>query len=152
MNDAKDTRSKKLKVVLFEDDSDAEAWFAAAKSRYYSHEETNVDIEEHIISNESQIYSFFLEDYSIPELLIVDLKVNSRPKAGLEAIEFFRRKAPHKKMPIIVFSLANGESVREEAYKSGATSFVKKPVNTERRILALVHIFKYWIDLDERQN
>lgn len=140
-------KKEPLKVVLYEDDEAARAWVNEAKHNYRDWAQKVPHIDYTVVPDPISLDRLLKSESNQPDLLIVDLDIQNDPDAGYKAIKRFRQIASDDKMPIVVFSASYGKPIRQTAYSSGATSFVKKPANKEKRIQALADIFGYWLEL-----
>lgn len=64
-----------------------------------------------------------------PELLVVD--INMPEVSGLDLIEFLRRRAEWKDIPIIMLSSEAADTMVDKALNLGADAYVLKPVTIE---------------------
>jgi DNA-binding response OmpR family regulator len=64
-----------------------------------------------------------------PQLLILDI---SMPEiSGLDLLEFLRRRAEWKELPIVILSSESADSMVDKALQSGADAYMMKPVTLE---------------------
>jgi DNA-binding response OmpR family regulator len=64
-----------------------------------------------------------------PELLILD--INMPEISGLDMVEFLRRRADTKELPIVMLSSEATDLIVDRALELGADSYVMKPVTVE---------------------
>ena len=64
-----------------------------------------------------------------PDLMIVD--INMPEVSGLDLVEFLRRRAEWKSMPIVILSSEAGDTMVDKALRYGADSYITKPVTLE---------------------
>jgi DNA-binding response OmpR family regulator len=64
-----------------------------------------------------------------PELLILD--INMPEVSGLDMVEFLRRRADTKDLPIVMLSSEATDLIVDQAMQLGADSYVMKPVTVE---------------------
>ena len=74
-----------------------------------------------------------------PDLLILDL--NMPEISGLDMIEFLRRRADLKDLPIVMLSSEAADSVVDKALALGADSYVMKPVTIDELEKAMSSAF-----------
>ena len=74
-----------------------------------------------------------------PDLLILDL--NMPEISGLDMIEFLRRRADSKNLPIVMLSSEAADSVVDKALELGADSYVMKPITIEELEKAMATAF-----------
>ena len=80
--------------------------------------------------------------HPIPCLVLLDLKLPR--KSGLEVLQWLRQTSKLPWMPVIVFSSSTQQEDIEKAYRSGASSFVVKPANVEKRIELPASSVRFW--------
>src|SRR5690349_7010840 len=66
------------------------------------------------------------EKFPFPQLVLLDLKMPR--KSGLEVLEWIRRQALLKRLPVIVFTSSKHDQDINSAYELGANSYLVKPV------------------------
>ena len=64
-----------------------------------------------------------------PDLLILD--INMPEVTGLDMVEFLRRRAETKHLPIVMLSSEAADTMVDKALELGADSYVMKPVTIE---------------------
>lgn len=74
-----------------------------------------------------------------PDLLILDL--NMPEVTGLDMVEFLRRRAETKRLPIIMLSSESTDIIVDQALALGADSYVMKPVTIEELEKAMATAF-----------
>ena len=87
----------------------------------------------------------------MPQLLLLDLKM---PRMnGLQVLQVLRRVrlndgATHLP-PVVALTCSNEDQDINEAYRWGAHSFVRKPVDFEEFTRAVKQVVGYWLGLNE---
>jgi two-component system response regulator len=82
-----------------------------------------------------------------PKLTLLDLKL---PK--LDGLDVLRRLRAHEGthlLPIVILSSSNEERDLTECYKSGANSYVRKPVDFNQYEESIRQLGIYWLQLNE---
>lgn len=74
-----------------------------------------------------------------PELMVVD--INMPEVSGLDLIEFLRRRAEWKDIPIIMLSSEAADTMVDKALNLGADAYVLKPVTIEELEKAMEDAF-----------
>ena len=74
-----------------------------------------------------------------PELLILD--INMPEVSGLDMVEFLRRRADTKDLPIVMLSSEATDLIVDQAMQLGADSYVMKPVTVEELEKAMATAF-----------
>lgn len=83
----------------------------------------------------------------MPQLVLLDLKL---PKIdGLGVLERLRADPRTKLLPIVILTSSNEEQDRLKGYGLGANSYVRKPVEFDRFMLAVQQLGLYWLILNE---
>ncbi|MFH1001100.1 MAG: response regulator [Bacteroidota bacterium] len=84
---------------------------------------------------------------AIPLVILLDLKL---PKVdGLEVLKTFKNHPVYKTIPIVVLTSSSDNKDIEKAYKSGANSYIIKPVNFDKFVDVASQIELYWNILNE---
>jgi CheY-like chemotaxis protein len=82
-----------------------------------------------------------------PALVLLDLKL---PKIdGLEVLRRIRGHESTRLLPVVILTLSNEEQDISEAYRLGANSYLRKPVDFDSFNEVLIQIGRYWLDLNE---
>ncbi len=82
-----------------------------------------------------------------PSLVLLDLKL---PKIdGLEVLRRLRADDRTALLPVVVLTLSNEEKDIIDAYRLGANSYLRKPVDFDRFNDVLQQIARYWLELNE---
>jgi two-component system response regulator len=82
-----------------------------------------------------------------PRLILLDLKL---PKMdGLQVLERLRAVEATKLIPVVILTSSKEEQDLISGYKSGANSYVRKPVDFNQFVEAVRHIGLYWLLINE---
>jgi two-component system response regulator len=98
-------------------------------------------------------YLFCRGDYAYrnvketPRLILLDLKL---PKMdGLQVLEHMRANEYTRLIPVVILTSSKEEQDLISGYKSGANSYVRKPVDFNHFVEAVRHIGLYWLLINE---
>lgn len=81
-----------------------------------------------------------------PALVLLDLKL---PRIdGLELLRRLRADERTDCLPIVVLSTSNEKTDIRAAYRLGANSYMRKPVDFDEFIAAIGQLGRYWLTLD----
>lgn len=88
-----------------------------------------------------------IESGDVPALVILDLKL---PKVdGLEVLKRIRANERTKLVPVVILTTSDEESDRIAGYGLGANSYVRKPVEFDGFVDAVVQLGLYWMVVNE---
>jgi two-component system response regulator len=83
----------------------------------------------------------------IPRLILLDLKL---PKLnGLQVLERLRADERTKLAPVVILTSSKEEQDLISSYKTGANSYVRKPVDFNQFVEAVRNIGLYWLLINE---
>jgi CheY-like chemotaxis protein len=87
------------------------------------------------------------EEYPLPDLLLLDLKM---PRVdGFEVLRWIRQEAGMDTLRIIVLTSSESMADVNSAYQLGANSFLVKPLEFERFVETSKMFSRYWLNLDK---
>ena len=82
-----------------------------------------------------------------PHLVLLDLKM---PKvSGLKVLQRLRSDSRTKHLPVVVLSSSVDHSDLVNAYKGGASGYVRKPIDLEDFNRAMSNICAFWLQSNE---
>ncbi|MBX3159449.1 MAG: response regulator [Deltaproteobacteria bacterium] len=81
---------------------------------------------------------------------VVLLDINLPRIDGLEVLRTVRADPSTKHVPIVMLTSSNADRDRLAAYEGHANSFIQKPVDFDRFIVAAREIGLYWLVLNQR--
>lgn len=82
-----------------------------------------------------------------PDLLLLD--INMPEVTGLDMVEFLRRRAETKNLPIVMLSSEAADTMVDKAMELGADSYVMKPVTIEELEKAMATAFYKHLNIRE---
>jgi len=84
---------------------------------------------------------------AMPAVILLDLKL---PRIdGLEVLRRIRASEKTALLPVVVLTTSKEHQDISEAYRLGANSYIRKPVDFERFIHAVGQLGLYWLSLNE---
>ncbi|PRY90695.1 response regulator [Mongoliibacter ruber] len=84
-------------------------------------------------------------DAQRPDLILLD--INIPIFNGLEVLEEIKKDESLKKIPVIMLTTSSNQKDIELAYKSYCNSYVKKPLEMEDFMEAILKIEEFWLQL-----
>ncbi len=118
-----------IKCILIDDDEDDYEIFKMALG------EIDKNIELQYAFNGTEAIRKLNEDHSmVPDLIFIDL--NMPRMNGSQCLEFIRKTAHLKNIPVYIYSTSSDPITIAETKKKGATDFIVKPSN----LISLVQI------------
>ena len=127
-------------VLMLEEDAD---------DRYITQEilsSLEIDIQIKFLSNSNEFFSF-LSNSEKPALILVDY--NSNPDNGLQVLKKLKSNSFSADTPIVILSDSDDPRYKNECYKYGACSFIKKPDSVEGTNKKIAAFFNYWFNVVE---
>ena len=82
-----------------------------------------------------------------PRLILLDLKMPNLD--GLQVLERLRADEYTKLIPVVILTSSKEEQDLISSYKSGANSYVRKPVDFNQFVEAVREIGLYWLLINE---
>lgn len=84
---------------------------------------------------------------ALPAVVLLDLKL---PKVdGLEVLRRVRANETTKLLPIVILTSSKEEGDLIEGYRTGANSYVRKPVDFNQFSESIQHLGLYWLMVNE---
>lgn len=134
-------RSKKLKILLVEDDPNDVKLTERALSR------SSVKSELFLARDGQEALDFLYRegqftDAPQPDLIFLDLKL---PKVdGHEILARIKQDERLRRIPVIVLTISRREEDMVKAYDSGASGYIPKPVSSSEFIKVVNTVRDYW--------
>ena len=79
-----------------------------------------------------------------PQLILLDLNLGKM--SGMEVLRRLRADSRTRLLPIVVLTSSNEERELQEAYRLGANSFIRKPVEFAQFMEAVRQVGLYWLE------
>jgi two-component system, response regulator len=139
-------------ILLAEDDLGHEAMFRHALNR------SGISCRLDVVHDGTEVidYLFSLGKYKdtksqpMPDLLLLDLKM---PKMdGLQVLQVLRRVRSEDGIrfpPVVVLTSSDLDDDISDAYRWGAQSYIRKPLEFEEFALAVRETLHYWLGLNQ---
>ena len=108
--------------------------------------ELGIDIPIRFFSNSTALFDF-LTSSARPALILIDY--NSNPDNGLEVLKKLKSNANYNTIPVVILSDSDHPRYKNDCYKHGASSFIRKPDSIEATNKKIAAFFHYWFDVVE---
>jgi two-component system, response regulator len=87
------------------------------------------------------------DPHDLPRLILLDVKL---PKMdGPEVLRRLRADPRTRLLPVVMLTSSKEEQDLIESYKSGANSYIRKPVDYTQFVEFVGHLGLYWLGLNE---
>lgn len=80
-----------------------------------------------------------------PDIILLDLNLPGTD--GREVLDEIKNDSDLKKIPVIVLTSSSDLHDIDICYKSGANSYIQKPVGLHRLVQAIESLTEYWFDV-----
>ena len=134
----------KQRILLVEDNPDDEALTLRALKK------NNILNEVLVARDGAEALDMLFEDPARAAsigLVLLDLKL---PKvSGLEVLKRLRANPATQLMPVVILTSSKEDTDLVSGYKSGANSYVRKPVDFHQFVDAVAQLGMYWLMLNE---
>jgi len=80
-----------------------------------------------------------------PDLILLDL--NMPRKDGREALQEIKNDDDLKKIPVVILTTSSTQDDILKTYKTGANSFITKPITFEGMVEVITMLNKYWFQI-----
>ncbi|MBN1351684.1 response regulator [candidate division KSB1 bacterium] len=85
--------------------------------------------------------------YHLPGLILLD--INMPRMDGLETLRKIKSDSALRAIPTIVFTSSNDDDIAQQAYESGANTYIAKPADFNEMKNAIEVIIKHWLQITE---
>ncbi|HEU4472031.1 MAG TPA: response regulator [Flavisolibacter sp.] len=128
-------------VVMLEDDSDDHS---LVKDTLL---ELSISIPVKFFSSSQALFSFLAGAKEQPSLILADH--NAVPDNGIAVLRKLKSQPSLAGIPVVILSDSDLAVYREEAYRLGAASFIKKPDTIQATGEKIGLFFRYWLEVAE---
>ena len=108
--------------------------------------ELNLNIPIKFLSNSTEFFDF-LSLSNKPVLILIDY--NSTPDNGIEVLKKLKSNTTYNDIPVVILSDSDHPKYKNECYKNGASSFIKKPDTSDATNKKIASFFNYWLNVVE---
>ena len=127
-------------ILMLEEDSD---------DRYITQETLSalqINIPIKFFSDSAEFFKFLFTSEK-PVLILVDY--NSNADNGLQVLRKLKSSPNFNDIPVVILSDSDHPRYKNECYKQGASSFIKKPDTAAATTKKIASFFNYWFDVVE---
>ena len=83
----------------------------------------------------------------MPQVILLDLKMPRMD--GHEFLRRIRAEERSRLLPVVIFTTSIEDRDRIESYRLGANSYVRKPVDYDKFVAAILELGLYWLTRNE---
>jgi len=127
-------------VLMLEGDGD---------DRYIT-QQTLTDLNMHVpikfLANSTEFFNFLSSSIK-PALILIDY--NSSPDNGIEVLKKLKLNTTYNDIPVVILSDSDLPKYKNECYRNGASSFIKKPNTADATNKKIASFFNYWLNVVE---
>jgi two-component system response regulator len=143
------TKMEKTTILLVEDNPDDEALTLRALNK------NNIGNKVFVVRDGAEALDFLFctntyadrDPHDVPQLILLDIKL---PKVnGLEVLRRIRADKRTRLLPVVILTSSKEEQDLVEGYKSGANSYVRKPIDFNQFAESIRELGLYWLVLNE---
>jgi len=137
--------STAARILLVEDNPDDEELTLRALRHHQMAE--NVVVARDGVEALDFLFSKGTELNPLPHVVLLDL--NLPRMSGHEVLKAVREDDRTRSLPVVVLTSSNEESDIQNSYRSGANSYIRKPVDYRQFVDAVEKIGSYWLTLNQ---
>jgi len=113
-------------------------------------EESKVKTEISVVRNGQEALDFLFtkgefKDAKKPDLILLD--INIPIFNGHEVLELIKQDSKLKKIPVIMLTTSSNQKDIDKAYENHTNSYVKKPLDMDEFLEAILKIEDFWLQL-----
>ena len=82
-----------------------------------------------------------------PDIILLDINIPFFN--GLKVLEEIKQDENLKKIPVIMLTTSSNQTDIDKAYKNHCNSYIKKPLEIEDFMKAILQIVEYWLQLSK---
>ncbi|WKV12422.1 response regulator [Marivirga harenae] len=118
-------------------------------------EESKIKTEINVVKNGEQAldYVFQRGEYSNaarPDLILLD--INIPIYNGHEVLKSIKENKDLKKIPVVMLTTSSNPKDIDKAYENHSNSYVKKPLDMDDFLKAILRIEEFWLQLSTRSS
>ena len=113
-------------------------------------EESKVKTEISVVRNGQEALDFLFtkgefKDAKKPDLILLD--INIPIFNGHEVLKLIKQDVKLKKIPVIMLTTSSNQKDIDKAYENHSNSYVKKPLDMDEFLAAILKIEDFWLQL-----
>ena len=118
-------------------------------------EESKVKTEINVVKNGQQALDYVFQkgeysDAQRPDLILLD--INIPIFNGHEVLKTIKEDNNLKKIPVVMLTTSSNPNDVDKAYENHANSYVKKPLDMDDFLKAILQIEEFWLQLSTRSS
>lgn len=139
------TRNLKLAHILLVEDNEGDILLTLD-----AFEESKLETEVSVVMNGQEALDFLnkkggFKDALRPDLILLD--INIPIFNGLEVLQQIKKDEELRKIPVIMLTTSSNQKDIESAYKNYCNSYIKKPLEMDDFMEAILKIEEFWLRL-----
>lgn len=135
-----------LVLIVEDSDDDYEVTLRALKKNCNLHNPVyRCETGQEAIDYVGRTGKYKTEPAPIPSVILLDL--NMPGKDGRDVLKYIKTTDEYKSIPVIILTTSSDDRDVEKCYELGANTYIVKPVDFDKFIVAIRSLKEYWFNI-----